>query len=63
MAKALGVRTVAEGVENVDQERRLTQLGCDFGQGYFFSRPIDASLIPDRLVSLLVMPDREVIRL
>ncbi|MGE3835504.1 MAG: putative bifunctional diguanylate cyclase/phosphodiesterase [Acidimicrobiia bacterium] len=63
MAKALGVRTVAEGVENEDQERRLVQLGCDFGQGYYFSRPIDAALIPDRLASLQVQPDLEVIRL
>jgi EAL domain-containing protein (putative c-di-GMP-specific phosphodiesterase class I) len=63
MARALGVRTVAEGVENEEQERRLVQLGCDYGQGYFFSRPTDAASIPERLSTLRPAPAREVIRL
>jgi diguanylate cyclase (GGDEF)-like protein len=40
MAHALGMRVVAEGVENRRQMQMLRTLGCDEGQGYFFSRPL-----------------------
>jgi diguanylate cyclase (GGDEF)-like protein len=40
MAHALGMRVVAEGVENHRQMQLLKALGCDEGQGYFFSRPV-----------------------
>jgi diguanylate cyclase (GGDEF)-like protein len=40
MAHALGMRVVAEGVENQRQMQLLHTLGCDEGQGYFFSRPV-----------------------
>src|SRR4029453_5272114 len=40
LAATLGVVAVAEGVENADQVRRLRELGCDFGQGYHFGRPL-----------------------
>jgi diguanylate cyclase (GGDEF)-like protein/PAS domain S-box-containing protein len=42
MAKGLGVRTVAEGVETADQQRQLQALGCDYGQGYLFGKPLPA---------------------
>jgi len=42
MAKALGLRIIAEGIENEAQLAALRELGCDFGQGYFFARPMDA---------------------
>lgn len=40
MAHALGMRVVAEGVESSRQMQLLKTLGCDEGQGYFFSRPV-----------------------
>ncbi len=40
MAKELGIRTVAEGVEMVDQVRFLELVGCDIIQGYIFSKPL-----------------------
>ena len=40
MAHALGMRVVAEGVESQRQMQLLQALGCDEGQGYFFSRPV-----------------------
>jgi EAL domain-containing protein (putative c-di-GMP-specific phosphodiesterase class I) len=42
IAHVLGKVTVAEGVETVEQVRTLRELGCDFAQGYLFSRPVAA---------------------
>jgi len=39
LARALGLKTVAEGVEHQVQLDRLRELGCPFAQGYLFSRP------------------------
>ena len=39
MARSLGLKTVAEGVERQPQFERLRELGCDLGQGYWFARP------------------------
>ncbi|MCR5189288.1 MAG: EAL domain-containing protein [Treponema sp.] len=41
MMKALGMKIVAEGVETEEQSKRLIELGCDYLQGYFYSRPVD----------------------
>jgi diguanylate cyclase (GGDEF)-like protein len=40
IARDLGIRVVAEGVETLDQVRELMTLGCVLGQGYYFSRPV-----------------------
>ena len=42
MAHNLGMRVVAEGVETAAQLARLEALGCEYVQGYLFSRPLDA---------------------
>jgi EAL domain-containing protein (putative c-di-GMP-specific phosphodiesterase class I) len=42
MAHALGMRVVAEGIESRRQMQLLQTLGCDEGQGFFFSRPVPA---------------------
>jgi EAL domain-containing protein (putative c-di-GMP-specific phosphodiesterase class I) len=44
IARDLGVRVVAEGVETFDQVRELTTLGCNLGQGYYFSRPVTSQM-------------------
>ena len=41
MARTLGIETVAEGVETQAQADVLKELGCTYGQGYLFGRPID----------------------
>ena len=47
LARELGVQTIAEGVETGEQADRLSSLGCDSGQGYYFSPPISpADLVP-----------------
>lgn len=52
MARSLGLRTVAEGVETVDQLDRLRTLGCDAAQGYYLDRPMSARACRARLVEL-----------
>lgn len=42
LAHALDVRAVAEGVETVEQDRRLRRLRCDRAQGYLYGRPMTA---------------------
>lgn len=42
MGDSLGLETVAEGVESVDQREFLRREGYTFGQGYLFARPLDA---------------------
>ncbi len=43
LAKSLGMRVTAEGIETEAQLARLRLLNCDQGQGYFFSRPLPAA--------------------
>jgi EAL domain-containing protein (putative c-di-GMP-specific phosphodiesterase class I)/CRP-like cAMP-binding protein len=42
LAQGLGLGTVAEGIEQGDQARRLEAAGCELGQGYLFGRPAAA---------------------
>lgn len=42
LTKKLKITTVAEGVETKENEEFIRSLGCDFGQGYYYSRPISA---------------------
>ena len=42
IADTLGLDVVAEGIESADQARRLFELGCELGQGFLFSPPMQA---------------------
>ncbi|MBO0749145.1 MAG: EAL domain-containing protein [Porphyrobacter sp.] len=46
LGKSLGIHVVAEGVESDAQAQRLVRLGCDFGQGFLFSKAIGAKRVP-----------------
>jgi EAL domain-containing protein (putative c-di-GMP-specific phosphodiesterase class I) len=41
MAHALGMKVIAEGVETAEQRDLLKAAGCDYAQGYFYSRPVN----------------------
>jgi EAL domain-containing protein (putative c-di-GMP-specific phosphodiesterase class I) len=49
LAHNLGVKVIAEGIENDDHLVYLKASGCDYGQGYLFSKPLKASQV-ERLV-------------
>lgn len=40
MAHKLGIEVIAEGVETLEQQQALADMGCDYVQGYLYSRPI-----------------------
>ncbi|WP_414574771.1 EAL domain-containing protein [Anabaena sp. CCY 9402-a] len=44
-ANALGISVVAEGIENQTQLKSLQEFGCEFGQGYLFSRPLPSEQV------------------
>jgi predicted signal transduction protein with EAL and GGDEF domain len=46
LGKSLGIKTIAEGVETLEQLNKLRDKGCDEVQGYFFSRPRPPREIP-----------------
>jgi diguanylate cyclase (GGDEF)-like protein/PAS domain S-box-containing protein len=42
LARKMNLKAIAEGIETVRQAERLQELGCQYGQGYYFSQPIEA---------------------
>jgi diguanylate cyclase (GGDEF)-like protein len=52
LARHLGLRVVAEGIETDAVLKSITDLGCDAGQGYFIAKPLPA----DELTALLTTP-------
>ncbi len=50
LARALGLRVIAEGVENVTQMEVLYNLGCHICQGFLFARPMPASQVEQWLL-------------
>ena len=55
LARVLGMDVVAEGIESVAQYQLLRDLGCRFGQGYLFAKPLPAESITE----LLRLPGRQ----
>lgn len=50
LAKSLNLNVIAEGIESIHQLHQLRVLGCEYGQGFLFSRPIPATEI-EKLLS------------
>ena len=42
MANSLDMKVIAEGIETLDQMNNLTELQCDYGQGFFFNKALDS---------------------
>jgi diguanylate cyclase (GGDEF)-like protein len=64
LAHSLGLDVVAEGIEDSETAVALRKLGCDFGQGYHFARPVPvdqmlARLEPPDFVATVSQPDSE----
>jgi diguanylate cyclase (GGDEF)-like protein len=51
LAHTLGLAAIAEGVEKTGQLAKLQEMGCDLGQGYYFSEPLPAEAIEALLLS------------
>ena len=49
LARGLGMDVVAEGIETREQQRLLRQMGCSFGQGFLFARPMTAEAVTQLL--------------
>ncbi len=58
LARALGMETTAEGVENPEQLAELRLQGCSSAQGYLFSKPVTAAAVLEALAA--ANPERDV---
>jgi EAL domain-containing protein (putative c-di-GMP-specific phosphodiesterase class I) len=54
LARVMGMDVVAEGIETAEQYRLLKEMGCRYGQGYLFARPMNAEAVTE----LLRLPGR-----
>ena len=62
LSQAIGSTTVVEGVETLPQLEELRNLGCDVGQGYYFTRPVSAAAFSAMLTaSVSAPPDLRVV--
>ncbi|MEP7365580.1 MAG: sensor domain-containing phosphodiesterase [Acidobacteriota bacterium] len=50
LAQALGMKVVAEGIETLQQARQVSELGCEFGQGFWLGRPMDVHAAASLLI-------------
>ncbi|WP_232344201.1 putative bifunctional diguanylate cyclase/phosphodiesterase [Actinoplanes awajinensis] len=51
LARAYRLHVVAEGIETAEQARCMAEMGCTFGQGYHFARPMPGPALADLLAS------------
>ena len=60
MAKELDFTVITEGIETAEQVKFLVEIGCDIGQGYYFSKPVDIRAFDQlnrTMVTTLYRPD------
>ena len=60
LGNKMGFKLILEGVEQKDQVDFLRSLGCDFMQGYYFSRPVPASKVPEVIEMLTDYSSKDV---
>jgi diguanylate cyclase (GGDEF)-like protein len=59
MAHKLGLKVIAEGVETPMQRNMLIEAGCDYAQGYLFSKPLPI----DKFKKLISNPESDILRI
>ena len=52
LAQSFGLETVAEGVETDGQADMIAELGCDYIQGYYYSKPVSSEQLPKQVASI-----------
>ena len=57
MAHKVGIKVIAEGIETPQQFRVLQAAGCDFGQGYLFSKPISGEELEKMALDVMALVD------
>jgi len=62
LAHELGIEIIAEGVETEGQEKFLLSAGCEHGQGYFFSKPVNVERATELLRLGSITPVRRSLR-
>ena len=56
LARNLGMDTIAEGIETVNQLSKLKALKCEYGQGYYLSKPLDKVILENLIAADLAKP-------
>lgn len=56
LAHNLNINVTAEGIETADQLRQLRDFNCEMGQGYFFSKPLEADAATELIKSIAIAP-------
>ena len=56
LARNLGMNTIAEGIETVNQLAQLKALKCQYGQGYFLSKPLDQKILENIITNEIAHP-------
>jgi diguanylate cyclase (GGDEF)-like protein/PAS domain S-box-containing protein len=58
LAHNLAIDVIAEGVETESQRQQLSDLQCEFGQGYLFSRPVDSAKAEELIAASMCIAQR-----
>jgi EAL domain-containing protein (putative c-di-GMP-specific phosphodiesterase class I) len=61
MSQSLEIQVVAEGIETPEQVSKLQDLGCRYGQGYFFAKPTTAESMDDWLGQFVPTEEKQVL--
>jgi diguanylate cyclase (GGDEF)-like protein len=59
LSQSLGITTVAEGIETAEQAKRMTALGCTYGQGFFYAQPMEQAEIDTGVAGLATAVRRQ----
>jgi PAS domain S-box-containing protein len=59
-AHTVNLKVVAEGIEVAAHRDKLTSLGCEYGQGYFFAKPMNQEAVKRLLATNAVLPEVEI---